>query len=416
MNLFTLIVLVLCLFPSICAAGDPTPIFSEDFEAGPGGWSIDQDVWQIGVPSSLPGAHGGVQCAATRLQGYYPYYPNNSRLISPDIALPLVSQGEEIHLRFWHWFSYRSTEFGSDWGRVQISVFDESNGWSEWHSVSGAIMHHSALWSPLDADITPLAGKSVRISFYHYNVPDSHNGESYGWYVDDLTITKGQPVFTGDFESGWEGWSADHGVWEIGFPSAGPAAPYSGNQCAGTVLNADYPPAVSSRLVSPSLRLPLVGPGGILELRFWHWYYGDKQQMDDKGYLQVSSRPVEGQPWTAWQYLSDKTYEKSLQWRMEAEDLHAYDGQTIRVAFYHTANDNASVQAGWYVDDVTLARTCQGDFNKDNDVDGGDLAQLAIAFGDQSASPIGDYEPDGDLDSDDIKWFGLDLGVENCLP
>jgi len=63
-------------------------VFSEDFESGAPGWQIDNGVWQIGVPTSGPGAaHQGTSAAATVLAGNYPRNVS-SRLISPTIDLP----------------------------------------------------------------------------------------------------------------------------------------------------------------------------------------------------------------------------------------------------------------------------------------------------------------------------------------
>lgn len=81
-------------------------VFSENWESGPGNWDVSNGVGQVGAPTAGPGgAHGGSQCAGTVLDGNY---PNNtdSRLISPSIRLSQVSGDEEIHLRFWHWFSF----------------------------------------------------------------------------------------------------------------------------------------------------------------------------------------------------------------------------------------------------------------------------------------------------------------------
>ena len=80
-------------------------IFNEDFESGWGDWWADEGVWQIGTPTAGPDScHGGEQCAGTDLDGDYPGN-TDSRLITPSITLPDVSGDEEIHLRFWHWFS-----------------------------------------------------------------------------------------------------------------------------------------------------------------------------------------------------------------------------------------------------------------------------------------------------------------------
>ena len=48
-------------------------------------------------------------------------------------------------------------------------------------------------------------------------------------------------VYQYNFESGWDGWGADYGVWEVGTPAAGPDSCHGGSKCAGTVLGGNYP-------------------------------------------------------------------------------------------------------------------------------------------------------------------------------
>jgi len=54
--------------------------------------------------------------------------------------------------------------------------------------------------------------------------------------------------------TGWGGWGADNGVWEIGTPTKGPSASHWGSQCAGTVLSGNYSSDTDSRLISPSVQ------------------------------------------------------------------------------------------------------------------------------------------------------------------
>ena len=101
--LVTVILGIFCLGFSTATAEVLETIFSEDWEDGIGDWSVDNGVWQVGMPTSGPGAaHGGDQCAATTLDGIHPVN-QDSRLITPifpQIVLPTVTGMEEIHLRF----------------------------------------------------------------------------------------------------------------------------------------------------------------------------------------------------------------------------------------------------------------------------------------------------------------------------
>ena len=164
-----------------------------------------------------------MQCAGTILGGNYPSN-TDSRFIGPyntpwdqGIELPEVIDNEEIHLRFWHWFSYPD-----DSGQVQISILDDATGvWSAWINVGGAVSKGSGGWSVKDVELTAYAGQTIRIGFHH--VVDGYY-ESHGWFIDDIQIVKKVPVFTGDFEMGWVDWSASNGVWQIGEPTSGPEA------------------------------------------------------------------------------------------------------------------------------------------------------------------------------------------------
>jgi hypothetical protein len=189
MNHIARITLVIFLFLlGIAIQPVRAAVFQDDFEAGWGNWHVDNGIWDIGTPSAGPEAcHSGVKCAGTILDGNY--LPNtDSRLISPSIRLSEVSGDEEIHLRFWHWFSYA----GSDVGYAQISVYDETTEqWSSWETIVKEIVSISPIWTPVGADLTKYAGQKIKIAFYH--TAHQNHGESSGWYIDDIEITGVSP-------------------------------------------------------------------------------------------------------------------------------------------------------------------------------------------------------------------------------
>ncbi|MEW6290909.1 MAG: choice-of-anchor J domain-containing protein, partial [Thermodesulfobacteriota bacterium] len=261
--------ILIAVFILIHAAGlhaEETVVYAEDFEGGLNGWYTDNGVWDVCLhdPPNPPWG-GGLFYVATVCGGNYPA-TTDSRLISPTIILPPITGDEELHLRFWHWFSY----YSSDYGTVQISVQDEATGsWSAFTNISAAIVNSSAGWSLMNIDISAYAGKKVRIAFTHYANDDSY--VAAGWSVDQIEIIKKVPQWSGDFEEGWGDWYTDNGVWEIGSPTYGPASCYSGTKCAGTVLGGNYPTAANSRLISPTIDLgeyEVVGDEE-LHLRFW---------------------------------------------------------------------------------------------------------------------------------------------------
>jgi len=387
--------------------------FSENWEYGQGDWDIDYGVWEVGTPTSGPGdPHGGVQCAGTVLDGKYPD-DTDSRLISPSFTLGTISGDEELHLRFWHWFNY----YGGDYGYVQISVYDNTTGWSEWEDVSGNINYYSACWSLKSVDISEYAGQRIRIAFHHR--ADGY-GTKPGWYIDDIEVIKIIPEFTGGFEQGWGDWYADNGVWEIGTPTAEPGAAHSGSQCAGTVLDGNYPDDTDSRLISPSFLIPERCGEKDPQLRFWHWfnYYGG-----DYGYVQISVYDQDTGEWLNWENILGPISGYSAGWtRSITIDLFPYAGKKVRFSFYHRA-DGYGTEPGWYIDDIKLPgvfpNTCEGDFDNEGDVDGSDLAVFAADFGRTDCSLQnccnGDFDNDGDVDGSDLALFAADFGRTDCF-
>ena len=70
---------------------------------------------------------------------------------------------------------------------------------------------------------------------------------------------RAEVIFQNDFEAGWGMWWADMGIWEVGTPTAGPASCHGGDQCAGTVLDGNYPYHTDSRFISPSIKFTPLG-------------------------------------------------------------------------------------------------------------------------------------------------------------
>jgi len=66
--------------------------------------------------------------------------------------------------------------------------------------------------------------------------------------------------------------------------------------------------------------------------------------------------------------------------------------------------------------DVELKELCEGDFDRDGNVDGSDLATSAADFGrtDCSGDCEGDFDHDGDVDGSDLAVFVADFGRTDC--
>ena len=329
------------------------------------GWSASNGVWNIGVPTSGPGAaHEGTQCAATILGGNYPT-ERDSRLESPPVTLPALTADQQITLKFWQWFSYdTSGDIGR--GYIDVSVWDGAS-WGAWTTVFDHYDAGSSGWQYAGTnfsaiDLSPYAGKRIRIGFYHA-------GRSYaaaGWYLDEVRVAvEAKPADlplnqTVTFESftttNWQGWSASNGVWNIGVPTSGPSAAHEGTQCAATILGGNYPTERDSRLESPPVTLPTLTADQQITLKFWQWFNYETSGDIGRGYVEVSV--WDGAAWGDWTNVYDQYNGGSSGWQyagtnFTAVDLSPYAGKRIRIAFYHAGRSYAA--PGWYLDEVRVA-------------------------------------------------------------
>ena len=334
-----------------------TPVFNnpEGFELGLGDWSTERGTWQVGVPASGPAtnssggrAHSGTNCAATVLGGNYSSYVD-SRLISPIFTVP--ASNSYPRLRFWQWYSIAgpyNNGYGNDegsYGYVEIRV-----GTNGWQTISPQSYNNnsSGVWTCPSIDLTAYAGQTVQVAFHFHSAYNT----DVGWYVDDVAVVTGTPVFNNPegFELGLGDWSTERGTWQVGVPASGSGSAHSGTNCAATVLAGNYASYVDSRLISP----PFVVPSSSAALRFWHWYsfagpynngYGNDE--GSYGYVEIKTGT------NNWQGLLASTNSgASGAWTEPFFDLSSYAGLTVRIAFHtHSAYN---VSSGWYVDDVNI--------------------------------------------------------------
>ena len=207
-------------------------------------------------------------------------------------------------------------------------------------------------------------------------------------------------IYAYGFESGWNGWYADNGVWEVGSPGApGPDAAHSGLNCAGTVLTDVYP-HTNSRLVSPSIELPTLGAGEELQLWFWQWA---KFGSYDSGQVQVAYEQSPG-IWSAWENLGSGYNNTSGIWSLSMLDLSAHAGQKMKIAFKLQQGSSSYVDAGWYIDEVHLKGPCI-----DNDGDG--YGQFISDFCTYTQIDCNDANPHVNPGQTEILGNGID---DNC--
>lgn len=335
------------------ATGPPEMRSLENFESSYGDWSVEGGDWQVGrPPTSLgPGkAYAGSSCAATVLDGNYDA-SIDTRLISPEFEVPAAA--EYPRLRFWHWYN----TYTEDPASVEIRPVG-----GPWQTLGGPYTWASLVWTRPTLDLQAFAGQTVQIAF-HFRA-NGDNNVSSGWYVDEVEVARGKPVFDlinnpERFSGGIGEWSVEKGDWQVGVPKAGPGKAYSFSSCAGTVLEGNYYARINTRLISPEFVVPPASD--FPRLRYWQWY---STAQGDLGVVEI--RPASG----SWQSLSEGSIQLNNRgWTRASLDLIPYAGQTVQLAFRFQANPDVNVAAGWYVDDIEVAtgRAC---FNLVNNPEG----------------------------------------------
>jgi hypothetical protein len=162
-----------------------TPVINnpEGWENGIGDWYADNGTWQVGVPTSGPGAaHSGTNCLATILGGNYAENVN-SRMISPAFTVP--SAGLSPALRFWHWFL---TYNANDYGVVELRAVGTTN----WIPISQQYNSSGNSWTYTFFDLSAYGGQNVNLAFHFISdgAYDEYGNPTVdpGWYIDDITL------------------------------------------------------------------------------------------------------------------------------------------------------------------------------------------------------------------------------------
>jgi hypothetical protein len=147
----------------------------EGFELGLGDWSAEKGTWQVGAPTSGPGAaYAGTNCAATRLGTNYDANVD-SRLISAVFTVPPAIAAPA--LRYRHWFRFA----GGDQGKVEIRK-TSTNTWTTLATYSGV----SGIWTYPFLDLSTFGGQTVQLAFHFTS--DNTAGQDNGWYIDDVFV------------------------------------------------------------------------------------------------------------------------------------------------------------------------------------------------------------------------------------
>jgi len=330
-----------------------TVVWSENFDDGNGNsrWYADSGVWQIGSPTVGPSTnsagyrtHSGPYCGTTGLTGNYVSYQDSRLIRIATFTVPATNQFPR--LRFWQWFSFAGSYNGDggSYGYVEVRV-----GAGSWQQISPKYSgNSSAVWSQPSLDLSAFAGQTIQIAFHFH----SGNYTDVGWYVDDISLLTGTPVFNNpeSFELGMGDWASESGTWVVGVPTAGPGQAYAGTNCAATGLTGNYGSYVDTRFTSPTFTVP--ASNNYPRLRFSQWFsFAGSYNGDGGSYGYVEIRVGTNN----WQTISPNNYSSSSSgvWSQPSIDISAYGGQSVQVAFhFHSGNYTA---AGWYIDQVLVS-------------------------------------------------------------
>jgi len=94
------------------------------------------------------------------------------------------------------------------------------------------------------------------------------------------------------------------------------------------------------------------------------------------------------------------------------------DGSIVPHTITLMASDSQGNTASDSIQVTITPKPCEGDFDKDGDVDGSDLAVFAMDFGrtncDINPECEGDFDHDNDVDGSDLAVFAADFGRTDC--
>lgn len=172
----------------------------------------------------------------------------------------------------------------------------------------------------------------------------------------DQTFQAQSAILSEIFEAGIGNISISNGIWEIGVTTSAPSAAHTGEKAACTVLNANYPDNVSSRLMLFPIRLPAINADDELHLIFYQWFVfgGGSSALGSRGdFGQVQVREeISTGVFGDWVSLSTFSG-ASPEWTRSLVDLSAYAGKVIQIGFL-LDQGFGGVAVGWCIDDLLV--------------------------------------------------------------
>ena len=156
----------------------------------------------------------------------------------------------------------------------------------------------------------------------------------------------------------------------------------------------------------------------------------------DYGKVQISVYNEAEDKWSEWHDLAGPFTGDSAGWTRQTldDELIPYRNEKVRIAFYHTDNNDSYQSSGWYIDHIRITcggsslfpHFCDCDLNQDGICDMQDWLLFGEDWGrmDCGTPPSSGYWPndcecdlnhDGRCDMLDWLRFGEDWGQTDCL-
>ena len=281
----------------------------------------------------------------------------------------------------------------------------------------------NGVWQTVDAEEINSNVSRTELSYMAIAPGEAIVGENftYKWIVTDLNgntneseayvvrVSDGVTVgYVEDFEDTPVGWTmmGKNNVWEMGEPTSGPNGAVSGKNVFATNLSGDYPNHMDGTLITPAINVP--EGESYLQLNSWNQfeYNAVIGRAYDYGSVQIST---DLENWTELQlFFGEKD------WSTVAIDLSAYAGQRVYIGFY-TYSSPTVVKSGWYIDDVAIVDTIEGDAPTNmteaymkNQVETNELSKEKEAVPQREEKSIVEEELNGE-GTDSVERIGLPL-------
>ena len=324
-------------------------------------------------------------------------YPDNARswVISPVIDVSGADNNAKVRFR-----QTGELEEAYDFLYIYFSA-DGGTNWSFLYSLTGDFSDQWYLWAaPIPAEYRT---SQFRVAFVLYS-DGSVNCD--GYYIDDVEVVDSSSTFFVDgMESGMNGWETpDMSMWEyMGY--------ITGSSGGDWYL---YNVPISDKYFWDQFQVKFV-------LYADYLYNYDGVYLDDIG---IGTPEIEH----VYAYMSGTSMAAPHVSGAAALMAAEYPGETMddRIQRILSGADPIASLAGKVVTESRLnlynslvaVEPCEGDFNKDGDVDGSDLAVFAADFGrtDCASEPLceGDFNGDDDVDGSDLAVFAADFGRTDC--